>query len=219
MLSSVLAVTPLTFSPSGWAANPMPDFFGIASAYRDAVAGAGVNAPRTGSDELERTKGAAAAAARARKDAAEKQAAAQAVWAAALSGQGASPTANYGALSQGTRVGSPRNEGWGQLPAGGSTEANKQIVMQLARERGWSSPELLNALDRLVMKESGYRNDAQNPTSSAYGMFQFLNSTWGPYGAKTSDPRLQALYGLQYIANRYGDPLKALNFHLNNNWY
>lgn len=196
------------------------DFFGIANAYRDAISQGANGGPRTGSDELERTKGAAAAAARARKDQADKKAAADAVWAQVLSGKpAAGSTANYGALRPSTRVGSPRNEGWGSLPAGGTVEQNRQIVMDLARQRGWSTPELLNALDQLVMKESGYKNTAQNPTSSAYGMFQFLNSTWGPYGPKTDDPRLQAQYGLEYIARRYGDPGRALAFHLANNWY
>lgn len=72
----------------------------------------------------------------------------------------------------------------------------------------------------LLMKESGFRNTAQNPTSTAYGMFQFLDSTWGGYGIpKTSDPRLQTIAGGRYIAGRYGNPANALAFHLRNNWY
>lgn len=72
----------------------------------------------------------------------------------------------------------------------------------------------------LLMKESGFRNTAQNPTSSAYGMFQFLDSTWGGYGIpKTSDPRLQTIAGGRYIRARYGNPAAALAFHLRNNWY
>lgn len=72
----------------------------------------------------------------------------------------------------------------------------------------------------LLMKESGFRNTAQNPTSTAYGMFQFLDSTWGGYGIpKTSDPRLQSIAGGRYIRARYGNPAAALAFHLRNNWY
>jgi hypothetical protein len=76
------------------------------------------------------------------------------------------------------------------------------------------------ALLTLVQKESGFRNDAQNPRSTAYGMFQFLDKTWGNYGyAKTSDPLVQIEAGLKYIKARYGTPSKALNFHKANNWY
>lgn len=95
----------------------------------------------------------------------------------------------------------------------------RALVQQIAAERGWTGPQW-EALHRLVMKESGYNPTAQNPTSTAYGIFQFLNKTWGNYGAqKTSDPAAQTRAGLNYIAQRYGDPSRALNFHLRNNWY
>jgi hypothetical protein len=87
---------------------------------------------------------------------------------------------------------------------------NKAIVQQMAAAKGWTGKEW-DALYKLMMGESGFKNTAQNPTSSAYGMFQFLNATWGDFGGKkTSDPRLQTQYGLAYIAQRYGSPSKAL---------
>lgn len=98
-------------------------------------------------------------------------------------------------------------------------EQIKALMQKMAAERGWTG-NLWNALDRLEMKEAGYNPLAQNPTSTAFGLGQFLNSTWGAYGhKKTSDPlgQIQAMY--DYIAKRYGDPSKALNFHLRNNWY
>jgi hypothetical protein len=52
---------------------------------------------------------------------------------------------------------------------------NKKIVMDLAASQyGWSGKEW-DALYAVIMRESGFRNTAQNPTSTAYGMFQFLN--------------------------------------------
>jgi hypothetical protein len=96
---------------------------------------------------------------------------------------------------------------------------NKSIVMQAAAARGWVGKQW-DSLYQLVMHESGFRNTAQNPTSTAFGMFQFLNGTWsGVGGKKTSDPRLQTKYGLDYIAQRYHDPVGAWNFWKRNHWY
>lgn len=45
---------------------------------------------------------------------------------------------------------------------------------------------------RVARCESGFNPHAQNRSSSAYGIFQFLNSTWKGTGIqKTSDPGLQ----------------------------
>lgn len=100
-----------------------------------------------------------------------------------------------------------------------SVSGNAAIVKSIfASQFGWASH--WPATYRLLMKESGFRNTAQNPTSTAYGMFQFLDSTWGGYGIpKTSDPRLQTIAGGRYISSRYGNPSNALAFHLRNNWY
>lgn len=88
-----------------------------------------------------------------------------------------------------------------------------------AKTYGWTDAEW-DALDRLIMKESGYNPTAQNPKSSAFGIFQFLDRTWQGYGVpKTADPHQQTVAGLRYIKARYGTPSKALAFHLRNNWY
>lgn len=95
----------------------------------------------------------------------------------------------------------------------------RALVQQMAAERGWTGPQW-EALHRLIMKESGYNPEAQNPTSTAFGIFQFLNKTWAGVGAqKTHDAAAQIRAGLQYIAQRYRDPSRALQFHLGHNWY
>jgi len=98
---------------------------------------------------------------------------------------------------------------------------NRSIVHAVfASMFGWGSAAQRAATDQLLMHESGYRNTAQNPTSSAYGMFQFLNSTWGGVGgSKTSDPRLQAIFGGRYIRGRYGSPIGAWSFWQGHHWY
>lgn len=98
-------------------------------------------------------------------------------------------------------------------------KANFKFAQEVGPQYGWSGPEL-QAWYTLGMKESGWRNTAQNPTSTAYGIGQFLNSTWKGVGmTKTSDPRLQVIAMAKYIKNRYGSPSRALAFHLRNNWY
>lgn len=76
------------------------------------------------------------------------------------------------------------------------------------------------AIQELIIKESSLDPNAQNPNSSAYGLFQFLNGTWGQYGGKrTNDPNIQTDLGLKYIKDRYGSPSQALEFHKQNGWY
>jgi len=75
-------------------------------------------------------------------------------------------------------------------------------------------------LDKLITKESNWRSDAQNKTSTAYGQFQFLDSTWAGTGiAKTSDPFLQIDAGYIYILRRYGSPCGAWAHSVSHNWY
>lgn len=106
--------------------------------------------------------------------------------------------------------GQPFNPFFGDVTnAPANVTGNKAVVKRLAAARGWTGNEW-DALYQLVMHESGFRNTAQNPNSTAYGMFQFLNDTWAGTGyRKTSNPRTQTLAGLRYIASRYGDPEKA----------
>lgn len=118
--------------------------------------------------------------------------------------------------------GGSNKTGGGNAYGGGipsNPAANFKFAQQVAPQFGWSGKEL-NAWYTLGMKESGWRNNAQNPTSTAYGIGQFLNSTWAGVGMqKTSDPYSQVLAMAKYIRNRYGSPSRALAFHLRNNWY
>jgi len=119
-------------------------------------------------------------------------------------------------------AGSPSSSKGGNAygnPIPSNPQANFRFAQQVAPQFGWNAQEL-QAWYTLGMKESGWRNTAQNPTSTAYGIGQFLNSTWAGVGiAKTSDPYTQVLAMAKYIKNRYGSPSAALAFHLRNNWY
>ena len=75
-------------------------------------------------------------------------------------------------------------------------------------------------LENLWGKESGWNPNAQNPTSTAYGIAQFLNSTWAGTGiAKTSDGYRQIDAGLIYIEKAYGSPCGAWAKSQSSGWY
>jgi hypothetical protein len=72
----------------------------------------------------------------------------------------------------------------------------------------------------LVFKESSFNHLAQNPTSSAYGLFQFLDQTWGIYDCQKTDViDEQIRCGIKYIKARYGNPARAMDFWRINKWY
>lgn len=105
-------------------------------------------------------------------------------------------------------------------PSGASDTANQAMAKILAAPYGWSTGAQWTALNSIVMSESGWNNTAQNPSSTAYGIFQFLDTTWATVGStKTSNPASQIYAGLAYIKARYGNPVNAWNFHLSNGWY
>jgi hypothetical protein len=75
-------------------------------------------------------------------------------------------------------------------------------------------------LENLWGKESGWNPNAQNPSSTAYGIPQFLDSTWAGTGiAKTSDGYRQIDAGLIYIDTRYGSPCGAWSHSQSTGWY
>jgi hypothetical protein len=69
-------------------------------------------------------------------------------------------------------------------------------------------------LDQLLSKESGWRVNALNRSSGAFGLFQFMPSTWGNYKFpyKPKDAYTQMRAGLRYVHKRYGSPCGAWNF-------
>jgi cell wall-associated NlpC family hydrolase len=138
-------------------------------------------------------------------------------------GGGAAGGGTFGSSSVGNGQGSGTKSNTNVSTAGGgSPAANRALGQKLAKQMyGWVGAEW-NALDKLWgTYESGWRNTAQNPGSTAYGIAQFLDSTWKPYGKKTSNPGLQIKYGLEYVHDRYRDPIRALQFELSHtpHWY
>jgi len=105
-----------------------------------------------------------------------------------------------------------------QTTGNSDIERNKILVAQSGAD--YFGQNEVNALLELVNRESSFRHNVKNPNSTAFGLFQFLDSTWGGYGAqKSDDPNVQIAAGLRYIKERYGSPSMALRFHDENGWY
>lgn len=114
-----------------------------------------------------------------------------------------------------TRTVYPRADRARPAAASGSPRA---LGRARAAARGWSAH--WPCLDALWSRESGWDPNARNPTSTAYGIAQFLDSTWAGTGiAKTADPGRQITAGLRYIAARYGDPCRAWRHSQAVGWY
>lgn len=85
---------------------------------------------------------------------------------------------------------------------------------------GWGNGPQWAATDWIVGKESGWNPTAVNPSSGAFGLFQFLGPTKDQYlPDKNPDPFVQGKAGSKYIKDRYGDPLAAKAFWEQHNWY
>jgi hypothetical protein len=96
----------------------------------------------------------------------------------------------------------------------------RDIARAMLPQYGWSASEF-SCLDRLWVGESDWKWNADNPTSSAYGIPQSLPgekmASAGPDWE--TNPATQIEWGLGYIRDVYGTPCAANAFKDANNWY
>lgn len=96
----------------------------------------------------------------------------------------------------------------------------KEQVRAIASQHGWGEGEQWEALQWIIQKESSWNPTAQNPKSTAYGLFQWLDGTRKAYNCpKTADVTIQTECGIKYIKARYETPIKAKQFHQVKGWY
>ena len=94
----------------------------------------------------------------------------------------------------------------------------RDLGRALLPEYGFSADQF-PCLDALYISESDWRVDADNPTSSAYGIPQALTELHELPAGYMTDPEVQIRWGLEYIQDSYGSPCSAWEFKQSNNWY
>lgn len=99
-----------------------------------------------------------------------------------------------------------------------STGDPRDIARALLPEFGFDASQF-DCLDSLYMSESGWRIDADNPTSSAYGIPQALTQLHELPADYMTSAESQIRWGLGYIQDTYGTPCNAWSFKAGNNWY
>ena len=101
-----------------------------------------------------------------------------------------------------------------------SEEDPRDVARALLGEFGFAGSQF-SCLDRLWSKESGWLVDADNPTSSAYGIPQALpGSKMASAGADwETNPTTQIRWGLGYVKGRYGTPCAAWSHSRATGWY
>lgn len=116
----------------------------------------------------------------------------------------------------------------GQTRDPGDQVGIKSDISAIAQNYGWQQgSSQWNGIDFIVSKESGWNPLAQNPTSSASGLFQQIDSTWRAYrpigvtAGHMKDARVveQGQAGLHYISDVYKTPNSAQAYWQAHHWY
>ena len=87
------------------------------------------------------------------------------------------------------------------------TTVRHQTVSRYGTHKQW------RCINELIQKESGWRLNADNPQSTAFGLFQLLKLN------PKAKLHKQIRHGLRYIEHRYKTPCKALQHHNKHGWY
>ena len=95
-------------------------------------------------------------------------------------------------------------------------------VEEVFARHGFTGAEW-DAAKWIIQKESNWDPTAVNPSSGAFGLFQFNpmgGNTLGEYlPDRNPDPAVQADAGARYMRNRYGTPTAAKAWWEQNQWY
>ncbi|WP_329519578.1 lytic transglycosylase domain-containing protein [Spirillospora sp. NBC_01491] len=117
----------------------------------------------------------------------------------------------------------PGTGGGGGAPVSDPVPAGEaqQIAKGMLPSFGFGGEGEFGCLVKLWNKESGWRSNAANPSSGAYGIPQALpGSKMASAGSDwRTSARTQIKWGLGYIKDRYGTPCKAWSHSESVGWY
>lgn len=110
--------------------------------------------------------------------------------------------------------------GWRPPFAAPNPGTAQAIAYDMVKARGWGDDQFA-CLVALWKKESGWRVNAYNAGSGAYGIPQALpGSKMATAGADwETNPATQITWGLGYIGGRYGTPCGAWGHSQRTGWY
>lgn len=168
-------------------------------------------------------KAAAEQAAAAAKAAAEAQAAAEKAAADKAAAEAAAAEKAAASSSSSSSSGSSPRSSSSPVPnvnVNVDPGSAQGIARQMLADRGWGDDQF-SCLVSLWNKESGWRVNAHNPSSGAYGIPQSLpGNKMASAGADwQTNPATQIAWGLGYIGGRYGTPCGAWNKSQASGWY
>lgn len=111
--------------------------------------------------------------------------------------------------------------GIGAAPAGGNSPSSAQTFARGQLSEFHWSPSEMSPLISLWNRESGWRWNAQNPSSGAYGIPQSLPGSKMASAGRDwrTNGDTQVLWGLGYIKGRYGSPAGAWAHSQATGWY
>ena len=138
--------------------------------------------------------------------------------------QGKNPNENQNAIPLTASDPNQPNSGAGVFSGDTSASGAQGIAQKLAIQMGhgdWTTGQQWSDWVELWNKESGWRWNATNPSSGAYGIPQSLPpAKMASAGADwQTNPATQIKWGIGYIAGRYGNPSNAMAHERANNWY
>jgi hypothetical protein len=104
--------------------------------------------------------------------------------------------------------------------AGATPGSAQAIALELLGDFGWGADQF-GCLDQMWSRESGWRVNASNGGSGAYGIPQALpGSKMASAGPNwQTNARTQIKWGLGYIKSRYSSPCQAWSLWQAQGWY
>ena len=106
------------------------------------------------------------------------------------------------------------------ITEGGAKGEYQRFALSQLENYGWSDTEIV-PLIQLWNRESGWNPNSHNRSSGAHGIPQALPaSKMAAFGSDYyTNGNTQILWGLNYIANRYGSPSAAWAHFCSSGWY